>query len=219
MQRDPYQIAIVGSSGRGKTYSLRNVDQKTTGFINVENKPLPFIANFEHYSTPSNWKEAYTKLIEFAKNDKIKLVVFDSFSAYIDSVLKTCRETKKGFEVWNAYNEHIGQILSIIKRYPKDLVVTAHTELVETEEGVAEKRIATKGKEWKGLIEKEFTIINFAGVKAEGDKREYLLELNSDGTTSAKTPPFLAEQLGASRIPNDVHKLIEALNKAFNQNK
>lgn len=217
MQRSSYQIAIVGSSGRGKTYSFRNVDQKTTGFINMENKPLPFIANFEHYSTPSNWQEAYNKLIEFAKNDKIKLVVFDSFSAYIDSVLRTSRETKKGFDVWNSYNEHIGQILNIIKRYPKDLIVTAHSELVETEEGIAEKRISTKGKEWKGLVEKEFTIVNYAGLKVEGDKREYILELNSDGTTSAKTPPFLVEQLGKNKIPNDVQIVIEALDKAFDK--
>jgi hypothetical protein len=39
--REAYKIAIVSSSGRGKTYSFRNLDPATTGFINIENKPLP----------------------------------------------------------------------------------------------------------------------------------------------------------------------------------
>lgn len=96
MSNTPYQIVIVGGSGRGKTYSFRNMNQDTCGFINVENKPLPFINKFKHYFTPKNWKEAYDKLIEYAKNPEITEVVFDSFSSYMDSVLKTARDTKKG---------------------------------------------------------------------------------------------------------------------------
>jgi len=92
----PYQFMIVGAPGRGKTYSFRNMNTKTCGFINMEGKPLPFINKFEHYATPNTWQEAYTKLIEFAKDSNITEVVFDSFSTYMDSVMKTARETKKG---------------------------------------------------------------------------------------------------------------------------
>ena len=92
----PYQIMIVGSSGKGKTYSFRNMNPNTCGFINMEGKPLPFINKFKYYYSPNSWQDAYTKLIEFAKIPEITEVVFDSFSAYMDSVLKTARETKKG---------------------------------------------------------------------------------------------------------------------------
>ena len=90
----PYPIAIVGSSGRGKTMAFRNMNPETCGFINCENKPLPFINKFKHYCTPSTWQETYQKLIEYGKNPDITEVVLDSFSAYIDSLLKTARETK-----------------------------------------------------------------------------------------------------------------------------
>lgn len=41
-QRDYYKTLVVGASGRGKTYMFRDLDPNTTGFINVEDKPLPF---------------------------------------------------------------------------------------------------------------------------------------------------------------------------------
>ena len=82
----PYQIMIVGSPGRGKTYSFRNMNPETCGFINMEGKPLPFINKFKYYSAPNGWQDAYNKLIEFAKDPNITEVVFDSFSTYMDAV-------------------------------------------------------------------------------------------------------------------------------------
>jgi hypothetical protein len=141
-----YQFVIVGTSGKGKTMAFRNMDPVTTGFVNIENKPLPFANKFKHYSTPKDWQETYQTLIEFAKNPEITTVVLDSFSAYVDSLLRTAREIKKGFDVWNLYNEEIGKLMYIIKRFPKTIYMTAHYEWVETEEGAVEKRIAVKGK-------------------------------------------------------------------------
>ena len=97
--------------------SFRNLDPEVTGFINLENKPLPFINKFKHYSTPNDWKETYQKLIEYAKNPAIKVVVLDSFSAYVDSLLKTARDTKRNFDIWNYYNEEIGKLLFLIKKF------------------------------------------------------------------------------------------------------
>lgn len=214
MARQTYQFAIVGMSGKGKTMAFRNMDQNVTGFINMENKPLPFINNFKHYSTPKDWQEAYQKLIEFAKNPEITVVVLDSFSSYVDSLLKTAREIKRGFDVWNMYNEEIGKLMYIIKRYPKDIFVTAHYEWVETEEGAIEKRIAVKGKEWKGLIEKEFTIVHYADMKLTAEKkREYYISLNSDGKSSAKTPPMFLKDEMEQEIPNDANAFLVRVNE------
>jgi archaellum biogenesis ATPase FlaH len=141
-----YQFALVGMSGRGKTMAFRNMDPETTGYINMENKPLPYLNTFKHYSTPNNWQECYQKIIEYAKDSSIKVVIVDSFSAYIDSVLKTARDTKRGFDIWNYYNEEIGKFLYVIQNIRKHIIMTAHYEWVETEEGAVEKRIMVKGK-------------------------------------------------------------------------
>ena len=214
--KQPYQIALVGMSGKGKTMAFRNMNPETTGFINLENKPLPFINKFKHYSTPKSWQESYQKLIEFAKNDEIEVVVLDSFSAYVDSLLRTARETKRNYEIWNMYNLEIGKLMYIIKNYPKHLVVTAHYAWVETEQGAVEKRISVKGNEWnKAGIEKDFTIVHYAEMNIVDNKRKYIIELNSDGKSSAKTPPMFLNE-GEETIENDYAKFIDRINKILN---
>lgn len=215
MARENFNIALVGNSGRGKTYSLRNLDPETTGFINLEAKPLPFKNSFKYYSVPKTWGEAYNKLIEYAKNDDIKLVVFESFSEYMDGVLKTARDIKRGYDVWNYYNQQIGEINYILKRYPKDIIVTAHTDKIEVDGGVTEERIFVKGKEWRGDIEKDYTIVLYADAKiSENSEREYFIRLNTDGIINAKTPPVLFE--GQETISNDMNTVIEELDRVFN---
>lgn len=216
MSRESYNIAIVGSSGRGKTYSLRNLDPETTGFINIAAKPLPFKNNFKHYCMPKDWSEAYNKLVEYAKNDDIKIVVLEDFSEYMDSVLKTAREIKKGYDIWNYYNQKIGELNYIIKRYPKDIIVTAHTDKVEIDGGITEERMFVKGKEWKGDVEKDYTIVLYADTKiSDNQTRDYYFRLNTDGVINAKTPPDLFE--GQETIPNDAGKVLEEIDKVFGQ--
>jgi hypothetical protein len=219
-KKQPYQIALVGSPGKGKTMSFRNMDSVKTGFVNSENKPLPFINNFTNYSAPNTWQECYQKLIEYAKQDTIEVVVLDSLSAYLDSVLKTARDTKKGFDIWNFFNEEIGKLMYLIKNYPKHLVVSAHYEWVETENGAEEKRIQVPGGQWKGKIEKDFTIVTYTDLLMVDEKRRYIIQLNSNGKTSAKTPPmFLSEpeDMGVEQMPNDLNEFIKRIDKVLNK--
>lgn len=213
----PYQIMIVGSPGRGKTYSFRNMNPETCGFINMEGKPLPFINKFKHYSAPNGWQDAYNKLIEFAKDPNITEVVFDSFSTYMDAVLKTARETKKGFDVWNEYNTKLAELMFIFKKYTKDIFVTAHYEWIQNEGGAIEKRIKSKGKEFEGMVEKDFTIVTFADMRIKDDKKEYYLKLNTDGKDSAKCPPmFLVDD--QDTIPNDSNAFLNHIRTILNNN-
>jgi len=92
----PEKILLVSTSGRGKTYSTRNLDPATTGFINVEYKTLPYPNKYKNHALPKTAVEAYNTLLEYAKDDSIKTVVFDSLSAYQDLVLASARDTKKG---------------------------------------------------------------------------------------------------------------------------
>lgn len=216
MNKVPYQFALVGMSGKGKTMALRNMNPETTGFVNMESKPLPFINKFKYYSTPDTWQEAYKKLIEYAKNSSIEVVILDSFSAYLDSLLKTARETKKGFDTWNYYNEEVGKLLFMIKKFPKHIVVIAHYEWVEAEQGVIERNIKVKGKEWKGLIDKEFTIVHYADMKIVDEKRQYFIELHSDGTSSAKTPLMFTLE-GEETMSNDYNTFIERVDKKLSE--
>lgn len=217
MKQVPYQIAIVGQSGRGKTMGFRNMDPNATGYVNAEAKPLPFIKDFKHYTIPNNWQETYQTLIEFAKNPDITTVVLDSFSAYVDSLLKTAREKFKNFDVWNFYNDEVSKLMYIIKYYPKNLIMTGHVANFEKENGITEQRVAVKGSEHnKAGIEHNFTVVLFADVMMLDSKRQYIYHFHSDGITTAKTPPMFLDE-GEERMENDANAFLERINRVLNK--
>lgn len=150
MNRDYYKILYVSQSGKGKTYSFRNMNPETTGFINVEDKPLPFKNNFKHHGRPTSVIESKTILKQYSENPEIECIVFDSLSAYLDMVLAEARATKKGFDIWNLYNEEVGKFFKFLKSIQKEVFITAHYEWIQDEGGAKERRIKTKGKEWEG---------------------------------------------------------------------
>jgi hypothetical protein len=204
---DYYKILVVAQSGKGKTYAARNLDPNTTGFLNVEDKPLPFKNGFKYHARCTSVADVKNKLNEYATNPDIKVIFFDSFSAYVDLLLADARKTKKGFDIWNYYNEEIGKILTYIKSIQKEVIVTAHYEMLNIE-GDQDKRVKVKGKEWEGLIEKEFTMVLYADRKHdEKGKTVAWFELALEGS-SCKCPPDIFGE-DTLRIENDYKYLID----------
>lgn len=189
MTRDYYKVLYVGRAGNGKTYSFRNMNPLTTGFINVENKPLPFKNTFKYHARPSTVNEIKTSLSEYSKNPEITSIVVDSFSAFVDILLSECRATKKGFDVWSTYAEEIGKFLNFIKKIEKEVFITAHYEWLQGEEGVKEKRIKVKGKEWEGLVEKEFTIVLYSDITVDDKGKPHYYFNTFQENSSTKCPP------------------------------
>lgn len=209
MARDYYKVLLVSQSGKGKTYSARNLDRATTGFINVENKPLPFRGAFDNHVRCTTYQQAFKALVDYAKNPDIKVIVFDSFSAYVELLLLECRKTKKGFDIWNLYNEEIGIILNMMKRVPKEVYVTAHYEVLSPE-GDPERRVKVKGKEWEGVIEKEFTIVLYADRKKnEKGETEAWFDMSLE-SSSSKCPPDLIPG-NKERFDNDLSFVQECI--------
>jgi hypothetical protein len=211
---DYYKILVVGPSGKGKTYGSRTLDPATTAFINIENKPLPFKNPFKYIFKPKTVLEIRENLIlcEDPKQSFITTVVFDSFSAFIEMLLKECRAKYKNFDIWNNYNEGIGIMFELIKEMKKEVIVIAHYETLNIE-GDQEKRVKVKGKEWEGMIEKEFTIVLYADRnKDEKGVVNAWLDLSLDASSS-KCPPDIFG-MGVNRIDNDYQYLVEKV-RAF----
>lgn len=203
MKRDIYKVLLVSQSGKGKTYSFRNMDPKTTGVINVEDKPLPFKNKFEHHTRPSNMNEAKAALKKYAEDNTIKVIVFDSLSSYLDMILSVARATKKkGYDIWNFYNEEVAKFLTFLKSIEKEVFVTAHYEWVEDEGGAKERRTKTKGREWMGTIEKEFTVVLFVDRELTEDKKINAWFDMALDSSSSKCPPDIFGE-GVYQIPND----------------
>ncbi len=211
--RDYYKVLLVGASGRGKTYSFRNLNPETTGFINIENKPLPFKTKFKHHIRPLNTVQTKAAIKRLAEDPSIESIVIDSFSAYFEHLLSEARNTYKNFDIWNYYNTEIGKIINYIKTIPKEVFITAHYEILGIE-GIQEKRVKVKGKEWESLIEKEFTMVLYGDIKLdEKGKPEYIYRL-FEPNTSSKCPPEVFET--QESIPNDAQFILDKI-KEFTQ--
>ncbi len=133
MIRDYYKVLLVAPSGFGKTMSAQNLNRETTGFINVENKPLPFKGGFKHHNRPKSLSEVTDTLVQYAKDNTIDSIFIDSLSAIFDMVLLDARAKFKGFDVWNAYNIEIQKFIDLVKRARKEIFLTAHYEILGIE--------------------------------------------------------------------------------------
>lgn len=211
MARDYYKVLLVSQSGKGKTYSFRNMNPDTTGFINIENKPLPFKNNFKYHSRPNNVAEAKAALAEYAKNPEITCIVMDSFSAYLDMLISECRATKKGFDIWSEYNSEIGKIFNFIKKIEKEVFVVAHYEWIQDEGGAKERRAKVKGKEWEGNLETQFTVVLYAdrNINQTTKKVEAWFDLSLESSSSKCPPAIFGED--TFRIPNDSNFVLEKI--------
>lgn len=206
--REVYKVLLVGQSGKGKTYSFRNMNEISTGFINTELKPLPFRKNFKYHAKPKKFVGLMKALEDFEKNEEIKVIVIDSLSAAFESLVEEARSLYTNWDVWNYYNKKIGEFMKKVKEINKEIFITAHYEVLNVE-GAPEKRVKAKGKEWEGVIEKEFTIVLYAEDKWKSDTPEYFYRLAGEGM-SAKCPPDMFKD-NPIRIPNDANEVYKAI--------
>lgn len=211
MARDYYKILIVSQSGKGKTYSFRNLNPDSTGFLNVEDKPLPFRNKFKYHIRPNDMMSIKIGLKSLADNPEVTVIVIDSLSAVFDKILKIAKATKKGFDIWNNYNEEISNFLDYVKSIEKEVILTAHYEWIQDEGGAKERRVKVQGKALEGVLEKDFTIVLYADRKMDSNtkKVEAWFDLALDNSSSKCPPAIFGE--GVYKIDNDCALLIEAI--------
>ena len=211
MERDYYKVLIVSQSGKGKTFSFRNMNREVTGFINVENKPLPFKGNFKYHGKPFATGGVFAALKAYNENKDINCIVIDSLSAVLDIFLTEAKVTKKGFDVYNRYNELISAFLSEIKKVQKEVFLTAHYEWIQDEGGAKERRTKTQGKTWEGWIEKEFSIVLYVDrtLDQSTKKVDAWFDLALDNSSSKCPPDIFGEDV--FKIPNDSNFVLEKI--------
>ena len=215
-------ILICGPSGSGKSYSIRGLDKSRTCILNIERKILPFCealqfgSCFEH-STLESFEQGLDHAL---KLDSYDTIVIESFSKYVEMLLTQSKIINKGYEIWNYYNEKISKLLDRIKdnrnKFVILLSIDERVEFINPSGAITTSRRAkVAGKQWEGLIEKEFTIVLFTDVKQDkGKDSEYRFLVNNDGTCSAKSPPECFKHQG-NFMSNDLASVIEQMRSYY----
>lgn len=206
-------ICIAGESGSGKTTSMRNLDPKSTYYIDADKKGLSWKGWRSQYNEQNknylkcddaNVVRVYIKKLAI-DCPRIKVIVVDTINGLM--VADEMRRSKeKGYDKWMDLATCVWDLIVECYDYRDDLTIvfTAHTQTETDDAGYRFTRIQTSGKKLnKIVLESKFTTVLLAKC-VDG---KYLFETRANNST-AKSPMGAFEEF---EIDNDIVKVIEAL--------
>lgn len=198
-------VLIFGQSGSGKSYAMRNLDEKKTAYINVLGKPLPFQSDVQTAAsrdilTIEKWLDASSAPV--AVVDDFGYCITDIYMRYSygEERIKDQYEVFKiiGARVYNFVNN-----VMMDGRKDRIVYIVMHDDIDPSGHMVP----ATVGKMLNEKINLlgMFTIVFTSGTDGE----RYWFNTNR---APAKTPPGLFDEL---EIENDIAKVDESIRNHY----
>ena len=208
-------IGIMGESGSGKTTSMRDLDPKSTFYIDCDKKGLSWKGWRNQYSfeklnymatdTIGTVEQILDKINTQDNMKHIKVVVIDTLNGLM--VADEVRRMKeKGYDKWQDLAQCVWELLDKLYTLREDLtiIVVCHSQTQKDEDGYVFTRIKTSGKKLDKLnVESKLTTVLYAIAK-DG---EYVFQTKANNST-AKTPLGAFE---ADEIPNNIVDVLKAL--------
>ena len=202
-------VLIIGESGVGKTYAIKNMDPEKVGIFLCEKSRLPFRKKFNTY---------YVRNMKRVGDDNREQVIRQS--TVIQTVLRNPKDPKKAYviddsqyllanEYFDRANETGYQKFTDIGANFRNLIHLVNDELPddvivyflhhpETDANTGKVKAKTIGRmlDEKLTVEGCFNIV----LHAMTDGAEHWFRTQSDGTDTAKSP----EDMFPEKIPNDL---------------
>lgn len=173
---------VLGRSGTGKSYSLRNFDPSEVEVINVQGKILPFkgAGKFNLINT-DDADEIVDAIKDAAKS--YKRIVVDDFQ-YVMANEFMRRSAEKGYDKFTEIGRHAWDIANTVRELPNDVIVYVMCHTDTDQEGF--ERLKTIGKllDDKIVLEGMSTIVLKTSVS---DGKYYFLTQNN-GKDTTKSP-------------------------------
>ena len=211
-------IGIMGESGSGKTTSMRNLDPKTTYYIDCDKKGLSWKGWKKQYNTDTkNYKvtddQAVVLSLLAGINDKcpnIKTVIIDTLNGImVADEMRRSRE--KGYDKWLDLACSVYNIIDYALTMREDITVifVCHSQTVRDDSGYMFTSIKTNGQKLSKIgLETKFPIVLYAKV-IDG---QHVFETVATFST-AKTPMgMFADKV----IPNDIAEVLKAVEEYDN---
>lgn len=207
-------IGIIGESGSGKTTACRNLDPKTTFYIDCDKKGLSWKGwrkqyseeNKNYYST--NFPSSVLQILGKVNDDpsrRIKTVVIDTINGVM--VAEEMRNAKvQGYGKWTDLAQYVWEIFeyALTMRDDVTVIILCHSITDTDDNGIVFTHIRTNGRKLEKIVlESKLTTVLLAECK-DGN---YIFHTRADRST-VKTPIGAFSQ---DEIPNDVVHVIKAL--------
>ena len=203
-------VLIIGESGSGKTYSIKNLNPEKVGIFLCEKNRLPFRKKFPTYKVRNMRKEEDGKvtvyrqsvviqsLLRSKKKDELKKILVIDDSQYIMANEYFDRASEKGYDKFVDIGANFRNLVHLVNDELPDDVIVYFLHHPETDSNTGRQKAKTIGKmlDEKLTLEGCFDIV----LHARTDGQEHWFSTQSDGTDTAKSP----EEMFEEKIPNDL---------------
>ena len=207
------KVAIVGPSGTGKSYLTKTANRDTTGYINVERKPLPYkLEPFKYEGRPKTWVGFMKNFQDYIDSPDVKQIIIDSQTEAFNVLNNEMKKMFSGWDVAKNYNSRVWEYLTLLKNAEKDIIVMSHDERLKSVDADSVRRMFVHNKEYEGKIEEHYTIVLYACSRLKEDKPQWFLK-TFDSDTTAKVPENLFD--GKMEIPNSADFIFSALENYY----
>lgn len=224
---------IIGASGSGKSSSISNLDPSSTFIISVQNKPLPFPGSGKSYKkvdltkgppkegnlVVTNNPHTIKKIIEFVEKERpdIKTIILDDWQ-YVAATEFMQKAEQKGFDKFTSIGKNIWMLADLpnnLEREDLDLFYLTHSESTYDEATGSQKlKAKTVGKLVDNVLTLEgmFTTVLYTDVKKTKEGLRYSFITQNDGSSTAKSPMGMFEDI---EIPNDLNIVKKAIHEYY----
>ena len=188
-------ILVIGSSGMGKSASMRNFDNLAV--INVLGKPFPF-KNEKIIAKQANDPDKIVRILQGAKADSI--VIDDAgyiiSNYYMENKAPISAKMNDKYAVYDNLATNFWKIINSINSLPPEKLVYIFMQEDISDTGKIKPRTIGKMLDEKVCIEGYFSIV----LRAEKLDGKYVFRTNTDGLSVTKSPMGMF----AETIDNDL---------------
>lgn len=186
-------VILMGSSGSGKSSSLRNLDPNKVGIFNVASKPLPFRNKFKNIMNHANYEAIEAGLTKNA----LKTYVIDD-SQYLMAFESFARAKETGYQKFTDMAINYAKLFEIIRDKTSDdtiVYVLSHIDRDET----GRVKLKTLGK----MLDNQMCVEGLCSIvlMTETDGKKFWIRTSNDGYSTVKAPMGMFEK---EMIDNDL---------------
>lgn len=199
-------VYVLGRTGTGKSYSMRNFPKKELAVFNVQGKILPFrdSAEIEQIST-DDYGIIVNGLEDYSKN--YKSIVVDDFQ-YLMANEFMRRAYENGWDKFTEIGRHAWDIADKVRELPPDVIVYVMCHTDTDNEGT--ERLKTIGKllDEKIYLEGMSTIV----LKTHVADGKYSFLTQNNGKDTVKSP---ADMFPSYAIDNDLYYVDQKIREYY----
>lgn len=196
-------VLVLGETGSGKSFSVKNFDENEVGIFAVEKSQLPFRKKFKVAKNAT-----YDTIAKVLQKPSLKAyVIDDSQYLLVNEMFDKVKDS--GYQKYTDIALHFRNLIHYINHnLPDDVIVyfLHHTEL-DSNSGKTKAKTVGKMLDSQLTVEGCFNIVLLCSVEGT----EHFFVTQSDGYTTAKSP----EEMFERRIPNDLKAVDTAIREYY----